>query len=154
MNVPVSDVKPPLAAGPPGDPKALLRAMLDSVPDNVAVLDARGTIVMTNIAWRQYAIAYSPVPGQATPNSDVGVNYLEVSSRGNYPNDESGRRAVQGIRDVLSGAMEAFSLCYPCHTPDEQLWSTMTVTPLEWEGERGALVTHTDTTPRHRLNRR
>jgi len=127
--------------------------MLDAVPDNVAVLDGHGNIVMTNIAWRQFSMAYSPRPGQITPNSDVGVNYLDVSLRGNNPHDAS-FRAVQGIRDVLSGAMEAFSMGYPCHTPDEQFWFTMTVTPLDWEGQRGALVTHTDTTPRHHLHKR
>ncbi len=153
MNVPVSDVKTTPDAGQPEDPKALLRAMVDALPDNVAVLDAHGNIVMTNIAWQQYAMAYSPMPGQATPHSQVGVNYLEVSSRSNDPHDESSR-AVQGIRDVLSGHMEAFSMRYPCHTPEEQFWYTMTVTPLEWEGQRGALVTHTDTTPRHHLYRR
>ncbi len=132
--------------------QALLRQALDAVPDNAAVLDASGTIVMTNTAWRQYAMAYSPQPGQITPFSDVGVNYLQVAGSSNDPQDNSAQ-AVQGIRDVLSGKMEGFSLVYPCHTPAEQFWFTMTVTPLEWQGKRGALVMHTDTTPRHRLNR-
>lgn len=135
------------------DPKALLQSTLDAVADNVAVLDARGTIVLTNIAWRQFAMAYSPLAGHTTPHSDVGTNYLEVASRDPQAPDES-RRAVQGIRDVLTGSLEAFSMVYPCHTPDDQHWFTMTVTPLLWDGERGALVMHTDTTPRHHLNRR
>jgi hypothetical protein len=151
VNVPVSDVKNPPSADTPQDPKALLRATLDALPDNAVVLDARGVIVLTNVAWRQYALAYSPLPGQATPNSDVGVNYLEVALRGHDPHD-SASRAAQGIRDVLAGRMEAFCLTYPCHTPDEQFWFTMTVTPLEWDGDAAVLITHTDTTPRHRLN--
>lgn len=140
-------------AGPAADPKTLLQSTLDAVADNVAVLDRRGTIVLTNIAWRQFAIAYSLQPGCPTPNSDVGTNYLEVASRDPQAPDES-VRAVQGIRDVLAGSLEAFSMAYPCHTPDDQHWFTMTVTPLLWDGERGALVMHTDTTPCHHLNRR
>lgn len=148
---------PPTADPPPRDSpqsaQALLREALDAAPDNTAVVDAHGTIVVTNIAWRQYALAYSPKPGHMTPFSDVGVNYLEVAARGDDPQGTA-RQALQGIRDVLSGKIGAFSLVYPCHTPEEQFWFTMTVTPLEWEGERGALVMHTDTTPRHHLMRR
>lgn len=147
------NVNSPPEADDSADQKVLLRAALDAVADNVAVLDARGNIVLTNIAWRQHAMAYSPLAGQATPDSDVGANYLEVASRDPHAPDDA-HQAVAGIRDVLAGNIEAFSLVYPCHTPDEQLWFTMTVTPLIWEGERGALVMHTDTTPRHRLNRR
>ena len=147
----------PFNTGPPdrdshGNAEVLLRQALDAVADNAAVLDARGTIVLTNAAWRQYAMAYSPKPGEIASRSDVGVNYLEVAARSSNPHDKS-LEALQGIRDVLSGKIEAFSLVYPCHTPAEQFWFTMTVTPLDWKGERGALVMHTDTTPRHRLNR-
>lgn len=148
----LSTADPPHRDSPPSA-QALLREALDATPNNTAVLDADGTIVITNLAWRQFAMSYSPKPGKITPFSDVGVNYLEVAARGNDSHGSS-RQALQGIRDVLSGQIEAFSLVYPCHTPVEQFWFTMTVTPLDWDGERGALVMHTDTTPRHRLHRR
>jgi hypothetical protein len=153
VNIPVSDVNSPPSADTPQDPKALLRAALDGLSDNAVVLDERGVIVMTNIAWRQFALAYSHQPGLPAADSDVGANYLEVVLRGDNQ-DESARRSVQGIRDVLSGHMEAFCMTYPCHTPEEQHWFTMTVTPLEWDNAPGVLITHTDTTPRHRLHRR
>ncbi|WP_180125215.1 PAS domain-containing protein [Rhodoferax sp. BLA1] len=150
MNDPLSDVNKPPAADKHPDPKVLLRAALDALPDNAVVLDAQGVIVMTNIAWRQYAMAYSSQSGLPASDSDLGANYLEVALRGHSPED-SASRAVQGIRDVLSGRMEAFCMTYPCHTPGAQIWFTMTVTPLEWDGDTGVLITHTDTTPRHRL---
>ena len=152
VTVPVNDVKNPPLAGVTGETLASLSAVLDALQANVAVLDSRGTIVLTNVAWRQFSLAYSPLYGRTTPDSDVGVNYLEVSSRCPDPHDES-VIAVQGIRDVLAGRMNAFSLTYPCHTPTDQVWFTMTVTPLIWQGKRGALVAHADTTPRHRLSR-
>lgn len=153
MKVPVSAVNSPPAEDNHQDLKALLRNMLDALPDTAVVLDAQGVIVMTNIAWQQYARTYNAQPGQPATDSDVGTNYLEVALRGNQQ-DDSARQAVQGIRDVLSGHMEAFCLTYPCHTLNQQTWLTMTVTPLLWENAPGVLVTHTDTTPRHRLNRR
>jgi hypothetical protein len=153
MDAAVSDVKVPPSAGTQEVSKAHLRAELDMVDDNVAVLDTHGTIVIVNIAWRRFALAYSPHPGKTTPRTDVGCNYLEVASRCINPQDESGQ-ALEGIRAVLSGEIEGFCLTYPCHTPTEQRWFTMSVTPLEWEGQRGALVKHSDTTPRHHLDRR
>lgn len=153
MKVPFSDVNSPPAADNHQDPKERLRAMLDALPDIAVVLDAQGVIVMTNIAWRHYAQTYNSYPGMPANDSDVGINYLEAALQGEHQEDST-LRAVQGIRDVLSGHMEAFCLNYPCHTADEQHWFTMTVTPLAWDNTPGVLVTHTDTTPRHRLTRR
>mgnify|MGYP001308276824 CR=1 FL=1 len=148
-----SDVQSHRSADTPEDLKAQLRSALDSLSDNVAVLDTYGNIVMTNLAWRQFALAYSPQPGQTTPYTYVGSNYLEVASRCITLQDAADQ-AVEGIRTVLSGNLESFSLRYPCHTPIEQRWFTMTVTPLEWEGQRGALVKHSDSTPQHHLDHR
>jgi PAS domain-containing protein len=153
VNNSVSDDKSPLPVDTPADPKVQLRLALDALSDNVAVLDTHGNIVMTNVAWRQFALAYSPQPGQVTLHTDVGSNYFEVASRCNNPDDASDQ-ALEGIRAVLSGSMESFCLSYPCHTPVEQHWFAMTVTPLEWSGQRGALVKHSEITPRHRLDQR
>jgi hypothetical protein len=137
----------------PEDPKAQLRKALDLLSDNVAVLDIHGNIVMTNAAWQQFALAHSLRPGQTKLHAGVGNNYFDVASRCANLDDKSSQ-GLQGIRDVLSGRVEAFNVSYPCHTPHEQHWFTMTVTPLQWEGKRGALVKHTETTPRHRLHQR
>jgi hypothetical protein len=153
MNAAVSDVKSPLSEGTQEVSNAQLRTELDMVSDNVAVLDTHGKIVFSNMAWQRFALAYSPHPGTTTPHTDVGCNYLEVASRCINPQDASGQ-ALDGIRAVLSGEIEVFCLTYPCHTPTEQRWFTMSVSPLEWEGQRGALVKHSDTTPRHHLDRR
>jgi hypothetical protein len=153
MNAVVLDVKRPASVDTSEVTKARLRSALDLVSDNVAVLDSYGNIVITNVAWRQFALAYSPKSGQTTPHTDIGCNYLEVASRCINPQDLSGQ-AVKGIRAVLSGKMDGFCLTYPCHSPVEKRWFTMNVTPLEWDGQRGALVTHSDTTPRHHLDRR
>lgn len=129
---------------------AMSPAALDTRIDHVAVLDAQGVILMVNAAWREFSRAWSPMPGQMTPFTDVGNNYLEVASRHDDRSDGADK-AVAGIRSVLSGRLDAFSLSYNCHTPPEQRWFSMTVTPLLWEGQPAVLVAHADTTPRHRL---
>lgn len=148
MKIPVSAVNVPPAADKHQDPKAILRALLDGLSDEAVVLDAQGKIVMTNQAWQQHSQTLGPQPDPSTP--EQAFNELELASRGHSPHKHTSR-AVQGIRDVLSGDIEAFSLTYACHTPDAQIWFTMTVTPVLWEGDTGVLITHTDTTPRHRL---
>lgn len=153
MTIPISDLVIPPPAVSAAKSLASLRRSLDKIADNAAVLDAHGVIVMVNDAWRQYALAYSQLPGQMPPNSDVGANYLEISSRGCDAPD-SADQAVNGIRAVLSGKADAFTLRYPCHSPQQQFWFTMMVTPLIWEGQRGVLVTHRDSTPQHRLQSR
>lgn len=123
---------------------------LDARRENVAILDAQGVIVMVNAAWRAFSLANSALPGQMTPNTEVGASYLDAAER-HGDGSEGADKAASGIRAVLSGRLDAFSLTYPCHTPHEQRWFTMTVTPVLWAGERAVLVAHANTTPRHRL---
>lgn len=150
MTLPISDgvTLPPGTAGV--RTFASLRQALEDIGDNAVVLDVQGMIVMVNQAWRQYALAYSQLRGQMPPNSDVGVNYLEVSLH-DRDAPASASQAVNGIRAVLSGKAESFTLRYPCHSPEQQFWFTMMVTPLRWEDQRGVLVIHRDSTPQHRL---
>lgn len=151
MSAPISDLVTPQWDTAPHEALADLRMVLDAITDNAALLDAQGVIVMVNRAWQQYALAYSPLPGQMPCGTDVGNNYLEVSARARGDAFESASKAIKGIRTVLSGQADAFNLRYPCHTPQQQFWFTMKVTPQVWQGQRGVLVTHADTTPQHRL---
>lgn len=127
----------------------MLRSVLDAVSDRVVVLDAQGIIQMVNAAWRQAALANSPRPGQRTPHTDVGTDYLGIAARGTKPCDppKPDHSAVDGIRAVLCGQRDSFNLQYPCHTPDQQRWFNMRVTPILWAGQRGAVVAHSDITP-------
>jgi two-component system sensor histidine kinase UhpB len=50
-----------------------------------------------------------------------------------------------GIRAVLDGQVPAFSMEYPCHTPDRLRWFNMTVTPFR-AGRKKAVVVHTNIT--------
>lgn len=145
----VVDIQP--SAGTSDNPLEHLRSTLDSITDNMAVIDANGIIVMVNIAWQQLALTCNPHASRVAHYLDVGSNYFDVASR-SESGDQTGKVA-RGIRDVLSARIEAFCLSYPCHTSGDQHWFTITVTPLEWEGQRGAVLTHTDSTPRHRLHR-
>jgi len=117
----------------------LLQAVIDSLPERVAVLDARGVIGMVNAAWRQFGADN----GAAVPSADVGRSYLEVCER--CGGDPDAARALDGLRSVLNGNADAFSLRYPWHSPTEERWYLMHVRPLR-QADGGVVVSHVDVT--------
>lgn len=118
-----------------------LQAVLDSLPEHVAVLDAQGEITMVNQAWRDFAQANGD---HALARTGPGTNYLRVCS--GAPQDDDARRAYEGLSDVLSGRRERFSLRYPCHSPGEQRWFLMHAARMPGAG-LGAVVSHVNITP-------
>jgi diguanylate cyclase (GGDEF)-like protein/PAS domain S-box-containing protein len=55
---------------------------------------------------------------------------------------------AQGINGVIEGKLRSYTHEYPCHSPDQQRWFHMHVTPFEGAKIVGAVVTHTDITSR------
>ncbi len=123
------------------DSNAFNISILDSLTAQIAVLDAQGVIVAVNKAWRQFA------QDNAMPefSQDMqGVNYLEACD-GSYGDESSGARS--GILAVLTGKQETFHLDYPCHSPDQQRWFQMNVSPLQGS-LHGVVVSHENITER------
>ncbi len=119
-----------------------LRAVLDSLPAQIALLDSEGVIQAVNDSWRRFASA------NQLPNRDflVGCNYLDLCDRTRGEAAEQARLCAQGIREVLDGSRADFTLEYPCHSETEQRWFRLIVTPLAGDPQSGALVTHVDIT--------
>ncbi|HEY8905390.1 MAG TPA: PAS domain-containing protein, partial [Rhodoferax sp.] len=101
-------------------------AILNALPANIAVLDAQGFIISVNEAWRQFA-GRNLLHG---PDTGPGLNYLEVCDGTQGDDAPHARQAAAGVRSVLVGAVKSFSLEYAGHSPTEQRWSLMVVTPL------------------------
>ncbi len=128
--------------------EALNRAILDSVSAEIAVLDHHGVIRATNAPWRRFALDNGIVAGEAAPGADVGADYLAACrNRTGLAPDEDAAKVVEGIRAVLDGRLPVFSLEYPCHSPQQERWFSMSVTPLIRDGQ-GAVVSHVDITAR------
>ncbi|WP_373510926.1 PAS domain-containing protein, partial [Thiocapsa sp.] len=115
-----------------------MQAVLDSLPEHVAVLDPNGVITLVNRAWREFAAAngdpYLKVSG-------VGSNYLSACEGGSGGDNPGGRTALEGIRAVLEGRRQAFAMEYPCHSPQERRWFSMHVAPIRHPGG-GVIVSH------------
>ena len=128
------------------DSEQFLRAVLDAVPVNIAVLDASGTIVLVNQTWRAFAAANGVNPEQV----GEGTQYLAVCDDATGQNADVARTAAAEIRDVLAGRLEVGRLEYPCHSPNEERWFMARVFPLRTSGFSGVVVLHRDVTESRR----
>ncbi|MDB5744009.1 MAG: multi-sensor signal transduction histidine kinase [Polaromonas sp.] len=121
-------------------------AILTALPASIALLDARGVIVSVNAAWAQFGSAN----GLKQPGDAVAVNYLDVCARAKGRDSDEAKAAAAGIRSVLLGKINSFSLEYACHAPAQQRWFLMRVAPLSESVPSGAVVMHLDITERWR----
>src|SRR5687767_12771987 len=125
----------------------LNRIVLDSLPAHVAVLDADGTVLATNAAWRRFQQENGGPPSTC----GEGCNYLTTCRSTGGDDGDVAAKVAAGIEAVLRGQSAEFSLEYPCHAPHEQRWFLLSVTPLaapDAGPARGAVVTHINITER------
>jgi signal transduction histidine kinase len=125
--------------------EAFTTAILNSLLEQIAVLDPNGVIISVNQAWLDFAEENG---GAGEEKHWVGMSYLDICENAlNYPNGDEGPMALAGIRDVLSGHRPRFSLEYPCHSSTEQRWFVMHVTALQ-KAQHGVVIAHENITQR------
>jgi diguanylate cyclase (GGDEF)-like protein/PAS domain S-box-containing protein len=127
--------------------KAFGLAILDAVTAEIVVLNPQGIIVAVNAPWQRFALEHSSPSARPAVKIGVGENYFDACQTERTEDSEGGVDALVGIRAVLSGSAPHFSMEYPCHSPTQQCWFQMSVTPLGSAGE-GAVVAHIDITKR------
>lgn len=138
-----------MAAGPPaGAPAGAppYHAILDSLPDQIAVIDHTGVITYVNAAWQKFARE------NGDPNlehSGVGVNYLVVSRSAQGEATEGSLEATTGLMSILQGDLDYFEEEYPCATANEELWFMLRATPLQGSQPRSVVTAHNNIT-RHK----
>ena len=121
-------------------------AVLNSLSEQVAVLDQHGVIVNVNAAWRDFAKSNGAPESVVNP---IGVNYLELCERAaGGPRGDDAAAAWSGIKAVMLGEQREFVLEYAGHAPHEQRWFQMRVTSLQgWQP--GVVISHLNVTARY-----
>ena len=119
-------------------------AILDALPANIALIDNLGVIVSVNESWRRFARTNVIHDSGCC----IGVDYLNVCDRAVGAHSSEAQLVAEGIRAVLCREKREFSIEYPCHSPIEQRWFLMTVTPLTENALNGAVVMHLNITER------
>ena len=123
------------------------QASLDSLSTHIAVIDKKGIIKHTNKAWDDFARANDLTPEQAGD----GVNYLKIIEAAQNQGVENAGKALAGIKSVITGEKEKFTLEYPCHSPEKKRWFKMRVTPFQGKEPYAAVVAHENITARKKL---
>jgi PAS domain S-box-containing protein len=124
-------------------------AVLDSLPAHIAVLDRQGTILSVNARWLQFARENGTA---SAPAVGVGVNYLETCRRASQQGDPLAQAALDGIQAVLDRNQPGFQLEYPCHSPEQERWFLLQVTPIGSKAGR-VILSHLDITEQRRAQR-
>jgi PAS domain S-box-containing protein len=123
--------------------QSFTRSVLDSLPAQIAVLDAAGTITAVNAAWERFGEMH----GAVAQRSGVGTNYLEICRTADGPFAGEASQVERGLRNVLEGIANRFILEYPCPSPTRDMWFVLLATPLRSD-RRGVVVTHYEITER------
>jgi diguanylate cyclase (GGDEF)-like protein/PAS domain S-box-containing protein len=123
-------------------------AILNALPACIALLDPKGLITSVNQTWRRFAYANAML----SHGYGVGLNYLEICNRARGEGAAHAHKAAGGIRSVLSGGTNTFSMEYPCHSATEQRWFLLKVTALADHFRNGAVVMHMDVTAEKQTN--
>jgi diguanylate cyclase (GGDEF)-like protein len=128
-----------------GEADRIVRATLDSLSAHIALVDASGKIVLTNEAWRRFARANGTPPREVSE----GANYLDVCDSAGRAGSEEAAAFADGIRSVLDGRIEEYSMEYPCHSPTKKRWFVARATRfLAGDVAEGAVIAHEDITER------
>jgi len=123
---------------------ALHSLVIDSLEEQIAVIDREGTIVYVNRAWSTFGIEN----GLASESCGIGSNYLKVCNAAGSSGDSLAGEAEQGLQDVLSSKRASFYFEYPCHSPTEKRWFMMRATPLQGDTGNLFVISHHNITQR------
>ncbi len=83
----------------------LNRAILDSLPAHIALIDGSGRIVAVNEAWRRFAREN----GLRAEGAGVGADYIEVCRTATGPSAEGAHLVAEGLRELLKGTRRGFA---------------------------------------------
>ena len=111
---------------------------LQSLPASAAILDASGTIVAVNNAWREFGRDN----GLHLADDAIGTNYLHYCRS----HDAHTRRFVRELKALLAGRLDLLTLIYPCHSPDERRWFSLIGLPLSLDKPAGVALLHVNLT--------
>lgn len=124
----------------------LVLSALDALPGEVCVLDAAGTVVMTNRAWR------ASVAARAGAGLGVceGGNFLAACRDAGAPERVHAEAVAAGLREVLAGGRRLFRCEYVCHSPGRHWAFTLTIAGIAHDGAVHAVVTRENVSERIR----
>lgn len=127
-----------------GFSKCFFTNLLDSMDDQLTVIDACGEIIYSNRSW----IAFGEDNQIKGDPSCLGENYLQVCDNAARSGDQDSILVAKGIREVMQGKLPLFEHEYPCSSPTEERWFQMSIKPFRAEQQAYFVITHHNITQR------
>ncbi|MEU2350192.1 EAL domain-containing protein [Modestobacter sp. NPDC049651] len=122
------------------DAGALVAGVLDALPSPTVLLDADGTVLLTNPAWSAAAAAMD----DERLRVDVGGNYFAlVRSLGDGPDNRS---RVAELQRLSRGELRTVAVDYALPSPTGRRWFHLQASRVDAAGR--VVITHTDVTDR------
>jgi PAS domain S-box-containing protein len=118
--------------------KEFFEAVVDALPLNLAILDEQTNVVSVNKAWRKFAKAN----GFHGEELGLGMNYLQVCENASARNLGEAQMVARALRQMLNGRSNEFTFEYACHSPSEQRWFMLQLSPFTFGGELRIVAAH------------
>lgn len=119
-----------------------LRASMDALSSHIAVIDERGCLVATNIAWRRFGMKI----GISEECMVVGANYLKSCDQAAENGIESAGQLAAHLREVMAGRLESIEFEFRCPYSDEELWFLTRITRFPGGGAVRIVIAHENIT--------
>ena len=130
-------------------PDGLVRACVDRIDSEFAIIDADGTIVYTNERWERFAVE-GGFPGDPAM---IGEDYF-AAVRAARDEDRFADAACAGFEALAAGDRTDFRLEYPCPAPDDPFrWFLLWASRVPFEGDLYIAIEHIEITERVRAER-
>ncbi|MCV6622863.1 MAG: GGDEF domain-containing protein [Cellvibrionaceae bacterium] len=124
-----------------------LMQVLNTLGNNIAVLDEHFNIVLVNDSWRNFGFEN----GQALDFEWLGINYRKACINAAEDGDEFSTLVLKGLDDILSGKIDQFNMDYPCHSASEDRWFNMQIESFCMDADKYFVITHKNITQRVKL---
>ncbi|MFP8968158.1 EAL domain-containing protein [Pokkaliibacter sp. CJK22405] len=121
----------------------LARQSLDSLSSQICILDSKGSIVMSNEAWKRIS---AQLPGAPAPKAFQGMSFLEVCDRAASQNIPQAGSLAAGIRAVQTGRISSYQQRQRVEIYDQESWQWVRVEAIPTGNERFILVSYDDIT--------
>jgi DNA-binding CsgD family transcriptional regulator len=105
---------------------AIGKAFFQAFPGLIALLDEKGTIIQVNRAWIDKGLK----SGLFFRPDTIGYNYLELCERAKDAGDETARKVLEGLKEVLDKRSEVFSMQYSLNIEGIPQPYLLTIFPL------------------------
>jgi len=128
------------------DSNRLVLGVLDRLPAQICVIDARGTVLIANRAWQSFIAAHAG----AGLGIGEGANFL-AACKSTGPSERMRAEAVAAaVLRVLAGEGGPVSCDYVCHSHGVHCTFTLGVVGITGDGPAHALVTRENVTEHKR----